>query len=80
MNVTHENKSIFTQGLSSLNEPISDDCQLVFWYPKTLSYETALWMAKEIVADLKIELAERTTELVQTDPDCGQLSVNQKRS
>ena len=53
-------KPLDTYGLLSLTEPILDDCQLVFWYPKELSYETAKWLAKDFAVDLKRDLSDYT--------------------
>ena len=54
------NKAFNTNGLLSLKEPILEDCQLVFWYPKELSYETAKWLAKDFAVNLKTQLSDYT--------------------
>ena len=46
--------------LLSFSEPILPDCQVVFWYPKDLAYETARWLAKDFAVDLKRALSDYT--------------------
>ena len=43
----------------SLNEPVAKNDQLVFWYPKELSLETAKWLAKQLAVDLREELSNK---------------------
>ena len=42
------------------SEPIAPDCQVIFWYPKDLAYETARWLAKDFAVDLKRTLSDYT--------------------
>jgi len=55
-----KNRPFNTQGLLSLEEPILENCQLVFWYPQGLSMETARWLAKEMAVNLKRKMSGYT--------------------
>ena len=48
--------------LLSFSEPIAVDCQVIFWYPKDLSYNTARWLAKDFAVDFKRELLKQANK------------------
>ena len=53
-------KPLHNPDLLCFSEPIAVDCQVVFWYPKDLAYETARWLAKDFAVDLKRTLSDYT--------------------
>jgi hypothetical protein len=53
-----DKKPALNLDMLSLNEPIAKNDQLVFWYPKALSLDTAKWLAKQLAVDLRQELSD----------------------
>lgn len=57
-----DRKPINNSEMLSFSEPISADCQVIFWYPKELSYDTARWLAKDFAVDFKRDLLNQANK------------------
>ena len=57
-----DRKPATNPNLLSFSEPISADCQVIFWYPKDLAYDTARWLAKDFAVDFKRDLLNQANK------------------